>query len=222
MEKEETIVVDDDKSTAEAEGKTAVEETTKNADDQQDDQGKQKDEDNPFKQELEKLKEINRQKTGALEQERQKRKDAENKLKETKHDGLTAEEADKIIESKLEAKIEARLAKRDFDNLLKQTSDDKHERELIGYHYDNSIVKTGDVEADLKKAIALANSHLIQKAKEEQYERETREGFLANQQGGLPTSYRGRSATHFDPTLKGANALLQKLGVKDGEKYLKK
>lgn len=180
----------------------------------------------PYEVELEKLKAekaksdaIARQKDGALKEERRLRKEAEAKIKgdtEEKENPkyLTPEEAKQLLKEQ--------LAERDFSQMLTQISADPAEQALIKEHYENSIVKTGNVAEDLKKATAIANQHLVEQAKAAQMEREASEGNMTRFMPG--TSYRrsGQPAYEGDPTLRAAAQFFDKIGRGDMKKYLNK
>lgn len=162
-----------------------------------------------------KAEEIARQKNGTITEERNKRKSAEAAAE------ALAESA-KITEAEFDKKIEEKLNVRDFNLKIKEISSDPDEQALIKLHYETSIVKTGNVETDLARAVAIANSHLLDQAKQMQEERETRENKQANFQGGKPTGRPGKPAFETDPTLRGAATFLDRLGMGAAKKYLGK
>lgn len=181
-----------------------------------------------YKQENERLAKENLEKSDALLVERSRRKEADEKAEAAKTAAEALAEANKNAEAakglsveEIDSLLETKLAKREVEQRLLQTSSDPEEQKLVRFHYDNSIVKSGNVAEDLKKASAIANQHLVEKAKQEQFEREQGEGQMAGFQGGRPTGRSGKPAYETNPTLKGAAALLDKLGVGDAKKYLK-
>lgn len=177
-----------------------------------------------YKKENERLAAEARQKAGAVQEERDRRKKAEEESKakdealealaKEKKGGLSAEETDKLLDEK--------LSKRDFQNLLSQTTPDVDEQKLIQFHYENSIVKTGNVGEDFKKAFAIANQHLVDQAKKAQEEREENEGFVASFQSSRPTAPLGKQAYETNPSLKRAASILDRLGVPEAKKFLGK
>ena len=129
---------------------------------------------NPYKKAMAKLAVENRQKTGALKEEREKSKELEDrlaKLEGTKEKEDVEEEDEEEVKPKkrkiqgAREIVQEEMRKQRFDDKLLSASADKDERELIRHHYNNSIVKSGDVETDLSNAIALANKHLVDQAK---------------------------------------------------------
>ncbi len=159
---EETVLSEDEKLAAEEAAKVAAEKEA---------------EDNVYKQELAKLQaekeqaeadklkaeEIARQKNGTITEEREKRKSAEAAAKALAENQISDEDLDKKLEAKLNA--------REFQQRLKTVSENADEQKLILHHYETSIVKTGNVETDLARAVAIANAHLIDQAKQAQVDR---------------------------------------------------
>lgn len=165
--------------------------------------------------EKKKAEDIARQKSGALEEERAERKAAEAAAKAlAKSKDVSEEELDQRLESKLNA--------REFTQRLKEVSQDTDEQALIKHHYETSIVKTGNVETDLARAVAIANSHLVDQAKQAQLEREEQEARVTGFQGGSPTGRKGKPVYETDPVLRGAASLLDRLGMGSSKKYLGK
>lgn len=163
-----------------------------------------------------KAEEIAKQKTGAITEEREKRKAAEAAAKALSESHISDED----LERKLDEKINNRLANEKFSQLLSQTTSDVDEQALIKLHYEKSIIKTGNVETDLARAAAIANSHLLNQAKQAQIEREASEARTVSFQSGSPKGRQGKPAFETDPTKRKAADLLERLGVGDAKKYL--
>ncbi len=181
-------------------------------------------EENPYKKQMAELAIENRQKAGALKEAKTKTKELEERLKaleESKTDDeeikptrkyISPEEADKLMEEKIKAQK--------LEDLILQSTSNVDEQNLVRYHLNNSIVKTGDINKDLTMAIAIANSHLVSQAKSAETERLNRENISAQYSMGRSYSKQGTPSWQADPIKKEANELLKKLGIKDGEKYL--
>ncbi len=122
----------------------------------------------------------------------------------------------------MDKKLEAKLNAREFSQKIKEASQDPDEQALIKHHYETSIVKTGNVETDLARAVAIANAHLIDQAKQAQVEREVAEGRIAGFQGGSPTGKPGKPIYETDPIQRSAAAFLDRLGMGAAKKHLGK
>ncbi len=212
---EETVVADDVKSTEEQTDPTLTTDEAVVETDQAVEQ------ESVYKKENARLEAEARQKAGALKEEREKRKAAEKAAEalvkaneEDKKNTLSSEDVDKLLEEK--------LAKRDFEQQLSQMTIDPEEQKLIRTHYENSIKRTGSVTADLKMAAAIANEHLIEKAKSEEMERNQTEAFTTRFSGPTAYSRPGKPAYETDPSLKRAASLLEKIGAKEAIKHLGK
>lgn len=105
-----------------------------------------------FEAELEK----ERKRLGSkIDKERAKRLEAE------KNKGITREEVEKITEerfSQMEKKVLQSRAELLAERLAKSTA----ERDLILFHYDNSIISSNNLEEDIDNAYTLANKKKIQ------------------------------------------------------------
>lgn len=186
-------------------------------------------EESVYKQENDRLSKENQQKTDALTVERSRRKKADDDAEaaKTAAEALAKANTDEklnkgISKEDVNALLNEKLSEREFIQSLSQASTDPEEQKLIKHHYDNSIVKSGNVAEDLKKAIAIANQHIIEKARAQQIEREQVEGMGANFQSSRPYSRPGKPVYESDPRMKAAAAILDKLGVGDAKKYLGK
>lgn len=179
---------------------------------------------NPYKKEMAKLAVENRQKTGALKEEREKSKDLEDRLAalEKAKTEVVEEEEEKPRKRKEDPReiVLEEMRKQRFEDKLVQFSSDKDEQTLIRHHYNNSIVRSGDVEVDLSNAIALANKHLVDQAKRAEVERQGTEALNAKFSSGRSYSKQGGPAYLSDPVKKGAVEILKRLGITDGEKYV--
>lgn len=166
--------------------------------------------------EAKKQEDIARQKTGALKDEKEKSKAAEAAAE-------ALAEAAKFSQQDLDKRLDERFANEKFNTLLLQNTSDPDEQALIKLHYETSIVKTGNVETDLARAVAIANSHLVEQARQAQIEREENEARTVSFQGGQPNKGRPiKPAYETNPTLRAAANFLDKLGMGGAKKYLGK
>ncbi len=212
---EETVLSEDEKlakEAAEAEAKAAEEKTV-----YQTELEKLQTEKDEAEAAKGKAEEEARQKTGALAEEREKRKAADAAAKAL---AKSKEVSDEELDKRLDEKLAARLDGKEFNQLLTQVTADPDEIALIKHHYETSIVKTGNVAEDLKKATAIANQHLVEQAKAAQIEREAVEGRTTSFLGSKTFSKQGKPAYETDPRLKQAAAILDKLGAGDAKKFL--
>lgn len=81
----------------------------------------------------------------------------------TREDDSDNQDADSIIDQRVEAK----LAQRDAKDFLSKHSSNADEVELAKFHLEHSIVPTGNPEADAIAALAIANQKTFLKQKEE-------------------------------------------------------
>ena len=212
-----TVVTDDEKPVEEV----ATSETTTETTEKTTTEIASEDAKSVYEKELEKLETEKRQKEGALKEERRLRKEAEAAKKAAEDKLAEQAQGDKPLTTKeLDKRLSEELTKRDFDQSVRGYTADPKEQELIKHHYDNSIRKTGDVATDLKMAVAIANQHLVDQAKRVQIERENAEAQNARFTGGQSYGRTGKPAYESDPRLKGAAALLDKIGAGDAKKFL--
>ena len=60
------------------------------------------------------------------------------------------------LTEKVTARIEASMRAREAATAIREVSSDPDEQKLVRFHYENSIKQSGDVQRDLKAALALA------------------------------------------------------------------
>lgn len=102
------------------------------------------------------------------------------------------------------------------DTIVGQLASSPEERQAIMDAYDKDVVKSGDVQSDLKKAMAIANARLIEEYKANRSESEVREEVLTRFMGG--NSYGQPPITDNTlntPAKKAAAENLKKLGLSD-------
>jgi hypothetical protein len=131
-----------------------------------------------LKAEKEKAEEIARQKSGAITEERQKRKELEDKLEKGEKEGdsskyLTAEQLDRMLDE--------REAKRERLSKVNELTQNPKERELV-----LKIMELKNVSPE--DAYILANAHIIKEAKQEDIDEES---FVASFSGGNVSSQNG-------------------------------
>lgn len=169
----------------------------------------------------------NRQKTGALKEERAKNKELEVTIDEKiseldKKLEEISETGDTYSKKEVEKLLEDKLAVRDVKDKLQILTDDESERKLTFHHYENSIVKSGDVEKDLKMAQALANQHIVDEQKAQEKQNEQNENFMTRFSGGTASHKKGGDSYKKNPALRGAAEALKKLGADEAVKHLNK
>lgn len=167
-----------------------------------------------------------RQKTGALEEERRLRKAAEAAkttppaVEPPATTPVVTDDDKPLTRKEAQALFEEQARARDVDSQIKQLTADPDEQKLIMLHYQHSIQRTGDVAKDVSMALAIANAHLIQEAKEVKIAREAQEARMANFSGGKPTARAGKPAYEADPKLRAVANILDQFGQGSAKKYL--
>lgn len=94
--------------------------------------------------------------------------------------------ADDDLEERLFNRFKAEQQQEIFNNKLQTLTADEAERKVIAHHYNNSIVKTGDLEKDLRAAVALADADVVWERRQNQAMEEGREDFLTSFAGQAP------------------------------------
>ena len=180
---------------------------------------------NLYEEKLKQLELENKQKEGALKEERRLRKEAEEAAKSattatpTETTAISLE--DKPLTRKdVESIMAEKLVQREMETQLGVISSDPAEQKLIRHHYENSIVRTGNVANDLAMAAAITNQHLIDEARRVQTEREASEARMAGFQGGKPSGKSGKPAYESDPRLREVANILDRFGEGSAKKYL--
>lgn len=209
MENDKTVADLDEKQVNESDISKTDAETT----DQNGESGREK---SPYEVELERInaekEEQIRQKNGALEEERRRRKEAEALIKKTDS------ETDKLTVEQIKEMVDARLMQNRFADKLDSITADPKEKELIKFHYENSIRHTGDVQADLANAVALANRHVIDEVKRNTSERVQTEA--RNAQFSRGGTYNRASNDAVPPRNAAAAQILKMMGAEDAIKHL--
>lgn len=84
------------------------------------------------------------------------------------------------LTEKVTARIEASMRAREAAAALREVSSDPDEQKLVKFHYDNSIKQSGDVQRDLKAALALANADKLYELRQAAARGEAREEEMAS------------------------------------------
>jgi hypothetical protein len=178
-------------------------------------------EEDKYKKELDRLTAMNLQKEGALKEERRLRREAQAKLDAKAVEPLDDEPKVKYLtQVEMDAALDKRMAKQKFEDKLETVSNNVEEQKLVRYHYENSIVRTGDVATDLKMAIAIANQHLVEQVKKAEADREENEFINAKVSGG--GTYNRASGKGTTTNDRAAAQFLKNIGAADAEKFLGK
>lgn len=184
----------------------------------QDDQAHvDKQEESPYAKQLEELR--------AREKELNEKLEKQNELIANKNRAIEsmkkkpAESEDELVERAIK-RIEGRQTEERVVSKVNALTGDSAEREVIMKHYQSSIVKTGNLDEDLKSAIALAQRDQIWESRSNKALEERREDFITAFAG---TSLRGEapSTNSQDPIMRQAEALVRSINP-EALKYLGK
>lgn len=169
-----------------------------------------KQEENPYEKELAELRKRDEERKAELEKKEEiiehKNRAIETLKKKTK-------EVEESKVEKLEKEIEALKSNLQGDSVkqkISQLTNDPAERELIERHYNNSIVKSGNLLEDLQNAIAIANRSLVLEQKQNRALEEGNENFLATFSKGSGVKGEMPGAVS-DPVQREAEALVRSL-----------
>lgn len=124
------------------------------------------------------------------------------------------------LADRLLRKMDERNVERDIQSKIASLTSDSAEREVILRHYQSSIVRTGNVEEDLKNAIALANRDVVWEQRRNRALEERREDFITSFAGTSLRGDTGSSRTN-DPIMAQTEALLRSINP-EAIKHLKK
>jgi chromosome segregation ATPase len=150
-----------------------------------------------LKQELAKKEEIIEHKNRAIESTKKK-------LKES-----GASDEKEALLKRLEA-LESKLSGGEVKQVLSKLTNDKAEAELIEHHYNNSIVRTGDLQRDIQMAMAIANSNVVLEQKRNRALEEGNENFLASFSKTGDASGKNETVTR-DPIQRAAEDLVRSI-----------
>ena len=211
--------MDEESKTTAPEVENPVETTTDEGD-----KGKQapvenvdKQEESPFAKQLEELR--------TREKELNEKLEKQNELIANKNRAIESmkkkpTESEDDITEKVLKRIEGRQTEERVQSKVNALTGDSAEREVIMKHYQSSIVKTGNLDEDLKSAIALAQRDQIWESRSNKALEERREDFITAFAG---TSLRGENpkTNSQDPIMRQAEALVRSINP-DALKYLGK
>lgn len=154
-----------------------------------------KNEENPYKAELETLQQKLERERETRKYEREKRKEYQKKLEEVDSDVPMGADIESKIASILDEKLNPILKKVDQDKLdaeVSKVTTDPHKADLVKYHLENSVRRTGNLQEDLRKAEILADSVAYQKNIEAKVRKSEAKKFAAKgglKGGGRPQEY---------------------------------
>lgn len=114
---------------------------------------------------------------------------------------------------RLSKRLEEKLTTKDLSAKVASLTNDEAEREVIIRHYQSSIVKTGNIEEDLKSAVALADRDRVWEQRRNRAMEERREDFITSFSG---TSLRGdvKSSRPSNPIQAAAEELVRSINPK--------
>jgi len=135
------------------------------------------------------------------------------KAKNKKLDTSSDEDLDTILERKVQERLkplEDKIHNSEVDKKINSITTDDSERKLIKHLYDNSIVKTGNIDRDITLAVGAANAEVTMQLKKDRLEQEGHEEFLVKFQSASKKSS-SASNTIKDPIKRAAADLVSKI-----------
>lgn len=115
------------------------------------------------------------------------------------------------------AKISGITNQQQVETMINSSTTDENERKLIKDAYENSIVKTGDLQQDLKKAFAIANASVIDEIRKNKSEAEANELIMTKFSAGQNYGKQGEDNVLNTPAKKAAAENLRKLGMSEDQ-----
>jgi len=243
MENDKTVEVKDEKDLEEVDtskkDETTVDETTENTNDKSKEDKKEvvekEEEIDPYEAKLKEVQEkletektINRQKTGALKDERDKDKAIkalEDKLTHLEEEIKSGDEWEDDKPSKPEIDTSNFVSKDEITKLQNQIKVQKELNEISSKISTTAEKKLIDIYVDkgysVKDAYLKANEHLIDKLKSEKKERIDKETLMLDMNGGQ--NYSKTSSPEYLNTKKKKEVgdFLDSIGVPDAKKFIK-
>jgi len=136
------------------------------------------------------------------------------KLKEVK-----SKTSDEELEERLLKRLELKNAEKEIDAKISALTGDETEAKVIKHHLENSIVRSGDPDRDLRAAIALANADKVWEQRANRAIEERREDFMT---AFRPSSVRGETGASMtsDPIRRQAEELVRAINP-EAVKHLK-
>ena len=145
------------------------------------------------------------------------------KNKAKAQDDEESDDDDEIVEEKIDKSYVDKKNEEILVGLsLDKNVNDEAEKKLIKYHYNNSIIKTGDIAKDLKNARAIANEHIIESIKKTREEAARNESEMTGYSAGIPKrelNASDKGGPKDTPVNRAAAALLDKIDP-EAKKYL--
>lgn len=179
----------------------------------------EKKEDSPYAKQLEELQAELKKKEEIIDHKNRAIETMKGKVKEKTPEKQEEPSEDELAD-KLYARFEEKQRAKDFQAKVNAISSDQSERDVIMHHYNNSIVKSGDVEVDLKRAIAMADADSVWEQRRNRAMEERQEDFLTSFAG---SSLRGESpkSKQNDPVLRQAEDIVRAVNP-DAVKHLRR
>ena len=181
-----------------------------------------------YEAELNRLKELDRHKSGALKEERERRREAERKLAESEEETIDEDSVSSVVKKVLAEERKARVAD-ELDGILDSQCKDSKYRDLVRFHYENTIKPTGEsraaIERDIARCKLLANESKYISEAQKKARRDNAEGAVFIREGGNPKSLKNeptgkkgvfvsRDGTEVVPKTAKERELLKAFGVK--------
>lgn len=217
-----------EKNTAELEAENQAEETVETTGIQADEgqaaadgaENVEKQEESPYAKQLRELREREEKLKAELEEKEKilanKNRAIEAMKKKTAESPVSEDE----LAEKLLRRLEEKQSEKDIRTRISALTDDVAEREVIERHYMSSIVRTGNIDEDLKRAIAIADGDRIWEQRRNRALEERREDFITSFAG---SSLRGeqKASRQADPILAQAEQIVRAVNP-DAVKHLKR
>lgn len=180
----------------------------------------EKQEESPYAKQLRELQESEEKLKAELEEKEKilanKNRAIESLKKKTADTSVSEDE----LTDKLLKRLEERQSEKDIRSRIAALTYDVAEREVIERHFKSSIVKTGNLDEDLKRAIAIADGDKIWEQRRNRALEERREDFIT---GFAGSSLRGEpsKSRQSDPILAQAEQIVRAVNP-DAVKHLKR
>lgn len=180
-------------------------------------------EESPFAKQLEELRKRAEEAEAKL-QEKDKLIENKNRAIEATKKKLKESTPEDELEARLIARLEEKQNAQQLKAKIHALTSDPAEQEVIERHYNTSILKTGNIDNDLKNAVAIANSDQVWEQRRNRAMEERREDFMTSFAG---TSLRGDApgSKVRDPIYAAAADIVRSINpdaVKHLDNYFKK
>jgi len=179
----------------------------------------EKKEDSPYKAQLDEMNARLKEKEDIIAKKDKALEVKNRAIKELKSEKTVSDE-EAEMEERVLAKMETRQAEREFKNAVAALTGDETEKALVIQHYEQSIVRTGNVQRDLKSALALANADNLYEMRQAQMRGEVHEDDMASLSSSI--SAQAPSKTNYkSPVQRQAESFLDAINPK-AKKFLQK